>query len=102
MSSDGAALFTKDAGGGDSISLGLVPVDIDIASEFSIDFAEKFSNDAVLSLDDAGSAGSAGFALVFPLTIAFSSGFLSIFFVGLVNVAMVDSEKKIFCFIFVS
>jgi hypothetical protein len=55
-----------------------------------IDFAEKFSDGAVLSLDDAGSVGSAGFALVFPLTLASSSGFLSIFFFGFVDLAMVD------------
>jgi hypothetical protein len=68
----------------------LIATDIDIALEFSIDFAEKFSDGAVLSLDDAGSAGSAGFPLVFPLTLASSSGLLSIFFDCLVNVAMVD------------
>jgi hypothetical protein len=70
------------------------------ALEFSIDFAEKFSDDAIVSSDDAGSTSSAGFALVVPLTLASSSGFLSIFFVGLVNVAMVDLAKK--CFRFVS
>jgi hypothetical protein len=52
-----------------------------------------------LSSDDAGSAGSAGFALVFPLTLASSPGFLSIFFVGLVNVAMIDLAKILFCFV---
>jgi predicted amidohydrolase len=100
----------KMPGGAGSISLGFVPVYIDIASEFSIDFAEKFSDDAVLPLVDAGSAGSAGFALVFPLTLASSSGFLCIFFDGLVNVAMVDLvnvamdnlAKILFCFDFVS
>jgi hypothetical protein len=75
----------------------LIPADIDMVLQFSIDFAEKFSDDAVLSLNDAGSAGSAGiagFALVFPITLASSSGFLSIFFVGLVNVAKIS-----FCFV---
>jgi hypothetical protein len=106
MSLDGTVTFTKDAGGADSAgspgfaSLDLIPVDIDMVLEFSIDFAEKFLDDAVLSLDDAGnagsvsSAGSTGFALVFPLSLASSSGFLSIFFVGLVNVAKIS-----FCFV---
>jgi hypothetical protein len=56
-------------------------------------------------------AGSASFAsldlilveintvLVFPL--ASSSGFLCIFFVGWVNVAMVDFAKISLCFVFV-
>jgi hypothetical protein len=87
-------LFTEDTGGADSISLGLVSVDIDIASAFLIDYADKFSDDAVLSLDDAGSAGSAGYALVVPLTLASSSGFFSIFFVGLANMAIWPN----FCF----
>jgi hypothetical protein len=71
-----------------------------------------FSDDAVLSSDDAVSskrgAGGAGFAsldlipveintaLVFQLALAFSSGFLSIFFVDLVNVAMVDLSTIMF------
>jgi hypothetical protein len=87
----GASPFSIDSTGSAGFaSLDLIPVDIDMVLDFSIDFAEKFSDDAVLSSDDAGSAGSAGFALVFPLTLASSSGFLSILFVGLVKVAMVD------------
>jgi hypothetical protein len=88
-------------------SLDLIQGDIDTLLEFSIDFAEKFSDDAGLSLDDAGSASSAGFALVLPLTLASLYGFLSIFFVSLVNVAIVDFvnmamddlAKILFCFV---
>jgi hypothetical protein len=103
MSLDDDVMFTKDAGGADSAgsagfaSLDLIPADIDMVLDFLIEFAEKFSDDTVLSLDhagSAGSAGSAGFALVFLLTLASSYGFLSIFFVGLVNVA-----KILFCFV---
>jgi hypothetical protein len=66
------------------------------------------------SAGSTGSAGSAGLAsldlipveinttLVLTLTLTSLSGFLSIFFVGLVNVAMVDFTKILFCFIFVS
>jgi hypothetical protein len=112
MSSD-AAVSSKS--GADSVgftSLGLIPSDIDIALASSIDFAEKFSDEAVLSSDDAvlskRGAGGAGFASLnpipveintasaFPLALAFSSGFLSIFFVDLVNVAMVDLAKLVF------
>jgi hypothetical protein len=69
MSSDDAVSFTKDAGGAGSISLGLVPVETNKISAFPFEFAEKFSDDAVLSSDDAvlskrgaGGVGSAGFA----------------------------------------
>jgi hypothetical protein len=102
MSSDDAVTFIKDAGSAGFSSLDLIPADIHMALEFSIDFAEKFSDDAVLSSDDAVSAG---FALV--LTLASSYGFRSIFFVGLVNVAIVDFvnvamddlAKISFCFV---
>jgi hypothetical protein len=106
-------MFTKDAGGADSILLGLVPVETNKTFLFPFKFADKFSDDAVFDTGDAGSAystGSAGLALVFPLTLASSSGFLSIFFVGLVNVAMVnfvnvamdDLAQILFYFVFVS
>jgi hypothetical protein len=60
---------------------------------------------AVSSKSGAVGAGSAGFAfldlipveidtaLVFPLVLSSSSGFISIFFDSLVNVAMVDLPK---------
>jgi hypothetical protein len=103
MSSDDAVLSINGARGTGFTSLDLNPVDIDIALAFSIDIAEKVSDDAVLSSDDAvlstKGASGASFtlldlipvgiktALVFPLALAlgFSSGFLSFFLVDLVG-----------------
>jgi hypothetical protein len=53
MSSDDAVSFTKEADDANSISLGLVPVETNKTSAFPFEFDEKFSDDAVLSLDAA-------------------------------------------------
>jgi hypothetical protein len=58
MSSYDAILFTTGSGGASFASLGLIPADIDIALAFSIDLAEKFTDDAILSSDDATELGS--------------------------------------------
>jgi hypothetical protein len=102
MSSDDAVSFTTGAGGASFASLGLVPADIDIALAFSIDLAKNFTDDAVLSSDDASGAGFTLLDLVpvmINITLAFSSGFLCIFFVDLVNVAMVNLAKILFFFV---
>jgi hypothetical protein len=54
-------MSSDDAGGAGSISLGLVPVETNKASAFPFEFAEKFSDDPVLSKRGAG-GGGAGFA----------------------------------------
>jgi hypothetical protein len=112
MSSDGTVSSKRGTSYAGFVSLGFILADIDIALAFSNDLSATFSDDVVLSSDDAVSskrgAGGAGFAslelipveintaLVFPS----SSGFLSIFFVGLVNVAMVVLAKISVFFVF--